>query len=820
MFKLFPLRKEIQGMPDLLNYEICCDDGIILCKDGTFLAGFAYRAPDLNSSTASERNRVIQVLHNALCQYGTSWMLHADTTKKVSPTYLEQDPSMWGHPIFNAIDNERRELFVNGSQYESEYTCYLTYLPPSKNISRAKELMFESSERQSTAKQHLEYFKKKINDFLHVVSHSIPIRRMKTYKHQGHYYCELLQKINFAISGVEHPVRLPMLPIGIDSVIGAHEFWGGLQPKIGKKHIKVITVDDYPDHSHPQMLASLDRLPIAFRWSSRMIFMSQEEAEKILKKEQKKWGDKIVSFKDQLLKKENPEINKDALGMYQEYQHAIELSRQGDILYGHYSSTIVLMDEDEQTLLNNCDRITSHLLNQGFGSRIESVNTIDAYLGTLPSDSIHNVRRPIVSTENLAHLLSTTSIWSGLPTNPCQYYPPKSPAVLQAFADSNAPFRLNTHVGDLGHFLVVGPPGAGKSTLLSLLAVQSQRYRPNMWIFDFKRSAYAISHLGGTHYDIGVDPKIRFAPLSHAKDDLEWTCEYVASVLEIQGLDVTARHRTKISEALKHLVAMGGDINFTELRNIINDQEISENLEYYCDGAGNVLLNATEDSLSVGDQSTMHCFETQELYSLGDKAVLPVLLYIFRRIEKALDGRPSFLYLDEAWVSFKEKKMREKIDAYLRILRDANCVIGLFTQGLREVKDSGMLELLTELCPTKIFLPNPEAENPTSKSLYVDFGLNDRQISLIANSQKKRDYYLVSQSGSRKFTLSLENCPIAMSFVGVGGKAFLPALQDTINSYGEKWYLEWLYKRGVLTEQEKLDAMVADIGDKIDAYDN
>lgn len=256
------------------------------------------------------------------------------------------------------------------------------------------------------------------------------------------------------------------------------------------------------------------------------------------------------------------------------------------------------------------------------------------------------------------------------------------------------------------------------------------------------------------------------------------------------------------------------------MRNIINDQEISENLEYYCDGAGNVLLNATEDSLSVGDQSTMHCFETQELYSLGDKAVLPVLLYIFRRIEKALDGRPSFLYLDEAWVSFKEKKMREKIDAYLRILRDANCVIGLFTQGLREVKDSGMLELLTELCPTKIFLPNPEAENPTSKSLYVDFGLNDRQISLIANSQKKRDYYLVSQSGSRKFTLSLENCPIAMSFVGVGGKAFLPALQDTINSYGEKWYLEWLYKRGVLTEQEKLDAMVADIGDKIDAYDN
>jgi ABC-type molybdenum transport system ATPase subunit/photorepair protein PhrA len=42
--------------------------------------------------------------------------------------------------------------------------------------------------------------------------------------------------------------------------------------------------------------------------------------------------------------------------------------------------------------------------------------------------------------------------------------------------DGATPFRLDLHVGDVGHTMIVGPTGAGKSVLLATLAAQWLRY--------------------------------------------------------------------------------------------------------------------------------------------------------------------------------------------------------------------------------------------------------------------------------------------------------------------------------------------------------
>jgi len=48
-------------------------------------------------------------------------------------------------------------------------------------------------------------------------------------------------------------------------------------------------------------------------------------------------------------------------------------------------------------------------------------------------------------------------------------------------------------------------------------------------------------------------------------------------------------------------------------------------------------------------------FETENLLHLDDKAVIPVLLYLFRRIEQRLDGWPTLVLLDEAWSYLQHK---------------------------------------------------------------------------------------------------------------------------------------------------------------------
>ena len=110
------------------------------------------------------------------------------------------------------------------------------------------------------------------------------------------------------------------------------------------------------------------------------------------------------------------------------------------------------------------------------------------------------------------------------------------------------------------------------------------------------------------------------------------------------------------------------------------------------------------------------------------------------------------------------------------------------TQSLTDAVKSGMLDVLIESCPTQIFLPNAKAEQ--FAEIYSQFGLNSRQIEIIKNGRPKRQYYAFTPEGSRLFDLALN--PLALAFVGVSDKEELAELKQTINEYGDAWYLPWL----------------------------
>ncbi len=131
------------------------------------------------------------------------------------------------------------------------------------------------------------------------------------------------------------------------------------------------------------------------------------------------------------------------------------------------------------------------LENLGFTARVETVNAVEAFLGTIPGHTIENVRRPIMHTLNLAHLMPLTTIWPGLARNPCPFYPQPAPPLTFAATTGATPFRLSLHVGDVGHTLVLGMTGGGKSTLLGLLMAQHYRYaKAQIFAFDKGYSAF------------------------------------------------------------------------------------------------------------------------------------------------------------------------------------------------------------------------------------------------------------------------------------------------------------------------------------------
>ena len=129
------------------------------------------------------------------------------------------------------------------------------------------------------------------------------------------------------------------------------------------------------------------------------------------------------------------------------------------------------------------------------------------------------------------------------------------------------------------------------------------------------------------------------------------------------------------------------------------------------------------------------------------------------------------------------------------MLRKANCLVLLATQSLSDAARSGILDVLTESCATKIFLPNPNAREESATALYQGMGLNARQIEIIASATPKRHYYYVSEQGRRLYELALG--PIALAFCGASGKEDLERIRKLQAQFGDGWVEHWLNARGV-----------------------
>ncbi len=87
--------------------------------------------------------------------------------------------------------------------------------------------------------------------------------------------------------------------------------------------------------------------------------------------------------------------------MVADAEAAIAEVNSGLVAQGYYTSVVILMDEDRARLDASARQVEKAINRLGFAARVESINTMDAYLGTLPGHGVENVRRPLINTMNL-----------------------------------------------------------------------------------------------------------------------------------------------------------------------------------------------------------------------------------------------------------------------------------------------------------------------------------------------------------------------------------------------------------------------------------
>jgi type IV secretion system protein TrbE len=815
-FKLDKHRTKETGFADLLVYAAVVEDGVIVGKNGALMAAWIFCGDDTASSTDTERERVSFRINQALSRLGNGWMIHVDAIRKPAQGYSDKALSNYPDAVTAAIDQERRELFERlGTLYESCFVVTLTYLPPLLAQRKFVELMFDDDsdmpDHKACTQGLLDHFQRECANFESRLSSAFEMTRFKSRKlvteeNTTITHDDFLQWLQLCITGRDHPMVLPANPMYLDTLLGGQEMWGGVVPKIGRNFVQVVSIEGFPLESSPGMLNLLSELPGVYRWSSRFVFLDAHEAVSHLEKYRKKWKQKIRGFFDQVFNLQSSVIDEDALNMTEDAQSAIAETNSGFVGQGYYTSVVVLMMEDRAKLEEAGRRLEKAINHLGFAARVETINTMEAYLGSLPGHGVENVRRPLINTMNLSDLLPVNTIWTGQQNAPCPMYPPDSPPLMHCVTQGATPFRLNLHVRDLGHTFMFGPTGAGKSTHLALIAAQLRRYQGmSIYCFDKGLSMYPLTKaVGGQHFTVaGDDESLAFCPLQflESKGDRAWALEWICTMVELNGVTVTPLQRNEISQAIANM-HQSGSHTLSDFLVTIQDETIREALrQYTIDGMMGHLLDAEHDGLSL---STFTTFEIEELMNLGEKYALPTLLYLFRRIERSLHGQPAAIILDEAWLMLGHPVFRAKIREWLKVMRKNNCLVLMATQSLSDAANSGILDVIVESTATKIFLPNVFARDEETAALYRRMGLNTRQIEILASAIPKQQYYTVSENGRRLYDLALG--PVALAFVGSTDKESIATIKNLTDKYGDKWVSEWLVIKGITLSDDGVAA--------------
>jgi type IV secretion system protein VirB4 len=463
------------------------------------------------------------------------------------------------------------------------------------------------------------------------------------------------------------------------------------------------------------------------------------------------------------------------------------------------TATITVWDGDPRAADEKLRLVEKVIQGRDFTCMIETVNAVEAWLGSLPGHVYANVRQPPISTLNLAHMIPLSAVWAG----EVRDHHLKAPPLFFAKTEGSTPFRFSLHAGDVGHTLIVGPTGAGKSVLLALMALQFRRY-PNaqVFAFDFGRSMRAAAFaMGGDWHDLGgavageTDEFVSLQPLADIDDVSErgWAAEWVASILSREKIDVTPETKDHVWTALTSLAsAPREERTLTGLSVLLQSNVLKRALQPYClGGPYDRLLDAENEHLG---SSSVQVFETDGL--IGTAVALAVLAYLFHRIESRFDGRPTLLIIDEGWLALDDANFASKLREWLKTLRKKNASVVFATQSLADIDGSAIAPAIIESCPTRILLPNDRAIEPQIMTIYRRFGLNDRQIEILARAIPKRDYYCQSRRGNRLFELGLGE--VALAFTTASSKADQALIEQVLAEHSRESFVSgWLKARDV-----------------------
>lgn len=507
--------------------------------------------------------------------------------------------------------------------------------------------------------------------------------------------------------------------------------------RVGDDVVRILTMKECVAETRPLALDALLKIPANFIAISEWMPLPAATARKEVNKRRRHFNIAKTAFISQLGNdpaKTNP---RDVL-VDESKQADIEtlgdcLRALGDGQYlGEFSLTIVLYGKDRKAIDPFVGEFAGLFTNADGTLQAETYNQLNAYFAIVPGNYAFNLRRLLILNTNYADLSFLFTVLPGEKVN--SYLGTEYLAVMET--DNQTPYYFNPHVNDVANALLLGTTGSGKSFFSNFILQNAQKYDPLTFIFDIGGSFETLTHIfNGSYLNVGREERdFTINPFSLAPT--RENQEFLFSLLRvlIEGNDQRRRldfkEEIKLWNAIERVYMLEpGQRTLTNLTGIIG--ELKDRL-YRWTRAGQYgfLFDNVQDTL------TFRTFQTFNFTGWGDSLELlePLLFYVLHRASQEICDPQRLatfkvFLMDEAWLFMRNEVIRDYILQAQKTWRKHKAAMILATQSIKELQESGMLHIVTESCPTKIFLANPDMD----RDMYSKaFNLSDRKCDLIA----------------------------------------------------------------------------------------
>lgn len=539
---------------------------------------------------------------------------------------------------------------------------------------------------------------------------------LSLYDHNGLWFSEQMEFLR--LIGTLDDMRLPLVdgPIGgavyLDRILFGRETLEIRAPghsKLGG----IFGIREYPGTTKPGMLNALLAAPFECVLVQSFAMMSKADAKA---KFSLKQGQMINA-------------NDRAFSQIDDLDDALDDLESNRFVVGEHHLSLMIVADDNTALLDNMSQGRRLLSECGMVAAREDLALETAYWGLYPGLFNQRPRSGAITSKNFSSLAG----FHTYPTGETKTHWGAPVALLKTA--SGCPYNFNFHHGDLGNTFICGPSGSGKTVFQNFALAQLQKHNATMIFFDKDRGAdIFVRAAGGTYLPLKSGRPTGCSPLQALNlddaNDFDFLQSWIKKLVSPHDDKFSVRENQEIHDALIQLKTMPAHLRRLEtIRGFFSTREsegVGGRLErWYGDGALAWVFDQPEDRISL--DAKFVGFDMTEFFDNAEVRT-PLMMYLFHRVERLIDGRRIVIDIDEFWKALGDPAFQELAQNKLKTIRKQNGIMVFGTQSPRDAINSKIGHTIIEQCATQVFMPNPKG----SYEDYVKgFKLTEREFALI-----------------------------------------------------------------------------------------